>query len=354
MNVNSADELGRSYDWCYRVARGSGSSFYRAFWLLDRPQRNAMFALYAFARITDDLSDAPSDAERQPAVQIERLNAWRRLLGQRVSASAAGFPAESASSNNPHHLVRQCADAPYAGREYAAPQCAGSQCAVNACAELQSLSQYDRLWPALQHTVQTYHVPIRLLEDLIAGVAMDLQPVRMATWSEVDRYCYHVASTVGLACTAIWQADDALPLQQAIDCGVAFQLTNILRDVREDAARNRIYLPLNELEKFDCDVDSWLAGAPRGDWIGLVSSAVERARALYRSGAGTVDHLPPRSARMFALMWSSYRQLLEAVDRQKANLWTARRARVPTGQRWKLLACSILGPTSFESLTREC
>jgi phytoene synthase len=196
-------------------------------------------------------------------------------------------------------------------------------------------------------------MPLELLEDLVAGVAMDLQPVRLMEWSDVDRYCYHVASTIGLACTSIWQADESLPLQQAIDCGLAFQMTNILRDLREDAARNRIYVPLAELERYGCDVESWLAGAPRGNWPELVSSVIERTRALYASGARTIDHLPQPGARMFALMWSSYRQLLETVDRQKAFLWTNRRVRVTSGQQLKLFAKALVTPTTSERLSRE-
>lgn len=333
--MNSADELARSYEWCYRVARASGSSFYRAFWLLERPERLAMFTLYAFARITDDLSDsasanaageaAPASGPKpRPAAgePVDRravlLTAWRRQLAHRIAASAESADGELA----------ECQLADYQLAEH-------------------ELAQYELLWPGLKHTVRTYGVPVGLLEDLITGVAMDLHPVRLQNWSQVDRYCYHVASTVGLACTSIWRAADSLPLQQAIDCGLAFQLTNILRDLREDAARNRIYLPIEELQRYGCDVDSWLAQNPRGDWVGLVSSVVERTHALYDSGAGTVDHLSPRGGRMFALMWSSYRQLLEAVDRHKEQLWTHRRLRVSTTQRLRLLAETLLtAPTS--------
>ena len=316
--MNTADELAGSYQWCYRVARDSGSSFYWAFWLLDRPQRNAMFALYAFARITDDLSDAANE-QRSAEDRGELLHAWQGLLHHRMSLGVHSVPPRGGNSGIGH---------------------------VD-----ETLSRYDPLWPALRHTIKTYSVPLDLLDDLIAGVVMDLQPVRLEHWSDVDRYSYHVASTVGLACAHIWQAADTLHLQEAIDCGLAFQMTNILRDVREDAGRNRIYLPIDELRKYGCDTQSWLNGSPAGDWLGLVSSAIERARGLYASGAKTVDHLPMRGARMFALMWCNYRQLLENIDRHKEHLWT-RRLRVPRWQRLQLLLKTLSTPAKSERLRR--
>ncbi len=147
---------------------------------------------------------------------------------------------------------------------------------------------------------------------------------RFASWEEVDKYSYHVASTVGLACTRIWQAADTLPKSPPIDCGLAFQLTNILRDLREDAARNRIYLPLSELTAFGCDEASWLSGNPQGDWQGLVRSVILRARAFYESGKHTIDHLPRPGKRIFGLMWSTYHDLLNTIDRQQSQLWSQR------------------------------
>ena len=318
--MNTAEDLARSYEWCYRVARDSGSSFYWAFWLLDRPQRNAMFALYAFARITDDLSDGAND-HRTAAARDEQLDAWRRLLDHRVLLGVHGSVARHA------HTPILPAD--------------------------ETLSRYDLLWPALRHTVKKYNVPVELLQDLVTGVAMDVRPVRLELWSDVDRYCYHVASTVGLACTHIWQAADSLPLQEAIDCGLAFQLTNILRDLREDAARDRIYLPMEELRKFNCDPQAWLNGAPSGDWLGLVDGTIERSHHLYASGAKTVDHLPARGARMFALMWCHYRQLLETIARHKAHLWTGRPICLTRWQRLRLLIKTVSTPPKSARLWRD-
>jgi phytoene synthase len=321
LGVNVGNELARSYQWCYRVARGSGSSFYRAFWLLERPQREAMFALYAFARITDDLGDSTADAADDLQARSATLGAWQALLETRLPPPATA--SQSATGTAPEN-ARAAAD----------------------------LSRFALLWPALRETVIQYHIPTELLHDLVQGVMMDLDEVRFSDWTGVDRYCYHVASTVGLACTCIWQAADALPRRQAIDCGLAFQLTNILRDLREDAGRQRIYLPLSELERFGCDPQLWIAGRPDGDWLGLVDSVIARTRELYRSGAQTIDYLPAGGARMFWLMWSSYRELLEAIDRQKADLWNGKRVRVSRCKRLALLARSLTARTDSEGLRR--
>lgn len=314
--MHSGDELPRSYQWCYGVARGSGSSFYRAFWLLDRPQRQAMFALYAFARITDDLGDSGKEDTRRNA-----LRAWQVQLQHRLP--------------QPGHSLGE--------------QLTASEELTEATSDLE---KFQPLWPALRDTVCKYKIPPELLHDLVAGVAMDLDHVRFRDWSAVDRYCYHVASTVGLACTCIWEASQSLPRRQAIDCGLAFQLTNILRDLREDALRDRIYLPLSELERFGCDPQSWIAGSPCGDWLGLVDSVIARAHEFYDSGAPTIDYLPPRGARMFRLMWSSYRELLCAIDRRKADLWKGQRIGLSSLKRIELLTRSFTARTHSASLQR--
>lgn len=320
-----------SYDWCYRVARGSGSSFYRAFWLLDKPQRIAMFALYAFARITDDLGDghenAPANSphgwqlDRSIASQV-RLAAWSKLLSDKLAESV------SRVGHTTHVLPEGM---------------------LAAEAELR---QFDQLWPALRDTIVRYGIPPSLLQELIDGVAMDGDCVRFATWEELDKYSYRVASTVGLACTRIWQAADTLPKAPPIDCGLAFQLTNILRDLREDAARNRIYLPMSELNRFGCDEDSWLTGQPRGDWPGLVRSAILRARGLYESGKHTIDHLPRAGKRIFGLMWSTYHDLLDAIDRKHTQLWQPERITLSPINRMKLLTRALITTPSSKSLGR--
>lgn len=319
-----------SYDWCYRVARGSGSSFYRAFWLLEKPQRIAMFALYAFARITDDLGDGndaalahlPSntwqlDQSLAPAV---RLAAWSRMLSDKLAESV---------SRTAHSSLEALESLAIAENE---------------------LRQFEALWPALRDTIMRYGIPPSLLQELIEGVAMDGDNVRFADWEGLDKYSYHVASTVGLACTRIWQAADTLPKAPPIDCGLAFQLTNILRDLREDSQRNRIYLPMSLLQSYGCDETSWLAGQPQGDWQGLVRSVIQRARGLFESGKHTIDHLPKPGKRIFGLMWATYHDLLKTIERRQSQLWQPERIRLSTFNRAALLARALLSTPNSKSL----
>lgn len=262
-----------SYRWCRDTAARSGSSFYRSFGLLDPSARNAMFALYAFARITDDIGDGDGSIDSKRA----RLRCMRASLSRRSESPEA----ETAT------LVH--------------------------------------LWPAVHDAIDRYAIPISLLEEIIDGVEFDLRPVRIENTAQLDRYCYQVASAVGLACTHIWQARPDLSRQAAIDCGLAFQFTNIVRDVREDAARGRIYVPLDLLAHHTCSPDAWLAGRPDGDWKGAVRSLIQRAHQLYDSGFRTIEALPPRGADMFSLMWHSYRRLLDVVEADMDQLWSGRR-----------------------------
>ena len=290
-----------------------------------------MFALYAFARITDDLGDGshqPLASSAKPwhldttIPTAVRMSAWSQMLSDKLAESV--YRAAHTHQHAPESM---------------------------AAAE-NELRQFDQLWPALRDTIMRYGIPPSLLQELIEGVSMDGDRVRFASWEDVDKYSYHVASTVGLACTRIWQAADTLPKGPPIDCGLAFQLTNILRDLREDAARDRIYLPQSELAAFGCDEAAWLAGNPQGDWQGLVQSVIRRARSLYESGKHTIDHLPRPGKRIFGLMWATYHDLLKTIDRQQAQLWQPERIRLSTWNRTTLLARALITTPSSKSLGR--
>ena len=179
-----------SFLHCRRVTTQANSSFPLAFRLLPRAQRRAMDALYAFMRVTDDLADEPGD----PAVKRAQLAAWRAAL-----------------------------DAALAGK-FTHP-----------------------VFPALAHTVRTFGVPPRYLHDVIDGVEADIEPVRYSSFAELYPYCYRVASAVGLACVRVWGFRDGVTPAEADApaeaAGIAFQLTNILRDLGEDLTRGRVYLP---------------------------------------------------------------------------------------------------------------
>ena len=200
--------LADSYEDCRVLTCRTAHNFRFSFLTLPREQRGAMNALYAFNRITDDLGD---DESLPVEERREQLAAWR----ESVRAALAVVPTDAALTLNPQR------------------------------------SAFDRYLPAIADMVARYRVPHEYLFAVIDGVELDLQPVEVATFGELERYCYHVAGAVGLCCIHVWGfRDDPAVRQFAIDCGLALQLTNILRDLAEDADRGRVYLPREDLDRF--------------------------------------------------------------------------------------------------------
>ncbi len=309
-------ELRGSRRLCGRICRQSKSSFLVSFALLDGPRRKAMCALYAFARLTDDLGDSQESVE----LRTIQLAQWREWLWQYCD-----------------------------GKE-------GDNVGRKQRSELSIMGQ-PTIWPALRDCVVRYHVPVKLLDDIIAGVCMDVQPQQPRDWIELEHYCYHVASSVGLCCAYIWRNDcnamstmashSPIPndiSRAAIDCGQAFQMTNILRDISEDARNGRIYIPQTLFASFDVDRQGWLAAQPTGQWEAMLDEIAGRARQLYSTGWPTIEALTPQSQRMFSLMWRSYRGLLERIAVDKSRLWDTRRIRLPQRQRWGLLTTHFVTP----------
>jgi len=289
------DQVAESYRWCRQLCRRSGSSFCWTFVLLPRQQCDAMYSLYAFARITDDLADGDRSLESKR----KGLSAWLAL--------SESFDSDMNLSVDVH-------------------------------------KDSSLLWPSLKYAKQSYDIPKALLTDIVRGVIMDLDHVQPRDLQELEHYCYHVASAVGLACTRIWRADKAMPPQAAIDCGIAFQLTNVLRDVASDAGMGRIYIPATELARFGVDASKWLSGAPNGDWQSVIRSVAQRAEELYASGWSTIEYLPPPSRRLFSLMWRYYHALLLEVLRNVDQLWKVSRTRIPTLVRARLAAQHFIAP----------
>ncbi len=307
--VRDSRAIRDSYSWCRQLCRQSKSSFFASFGLLDPPRRRAMYALYAFARITDDLGDSLEPA----SLRRQQLEAWRKTLQQRLLTTSNGEP--------PQHSQ------PW-------------------------LARYASLWPGLHDAVTTFDIQPQLLLDIVHGVCMDIDHRPPNDWEQLQDYCYHVASAVGLACGQIWRAVDPLPTDSAIQCGIAFQLTNILRDLGEDARLGRIYIPLSELERFGIDRQRWLAGAPDGRWRELVDSVAAEAARKYELGWPTINALTPRSQRMFSLMWHSYRQLLSRIEADKQAVWSQTKIRLPFTARLSLLTSHSL-PVLYRQLSRR-
>lgn len=272
--------LVRSYRYCEDVARREAGNFYPAFLLLPAPKRRAMCALYTFMRIADDLSD-----EQMPVADKRRLlGDWRGGLRR---ALAGDF-------THPAHA-------------------------------------------ALRDAALRYRIPPRYLEAVIDGVEMDLEPTVYRTFGELRNYCWHVASVVGLACIHIWGFHGGDAERFAEDAGIAFQLTNILRDLGEDAGRGRVYLPAEDLARFGYDEDRLRAGTCDAAFQALMRFEIARARDYYQSGWRLLARLSPPGRAVFAMMARTYRGLLAEIERRGYDVFRSR-ARVPT---WKKLLFAL-------------
>jgi phytoene synthase len=259
--------LARSYAYCERVARREAGNFYYAFRVLPRAQRLAMCALYAFMRVADDLSDGS-----QPIPEKRRLiEAW----GERWKCALAGIYSH-------------------------------------------------RLHAAFHHAVCTYQIPHQYIEAVLAGVAMDLEPVCYETFAELYLYCYRVASAVGLACIHIWGYEGDSANDYAESAGIAFQMTNILRDLGEDAARGRIYLPREDLRRFGYLKDQLAHGERSAAFRELMRFEVERTRGYYEAAKPLVHLLQPAGRAVFLIMSRTYRGLLEAIERREYDVFSKR------------------------------
>jgi len=227
--MRSATEVAASYEYCRNVAKAVARNFYYGFALLPPAKRDALCALYAFMRHADDISDS-SSAVRDKA---ERLNAWRNALSNALRGEY----------NN------------------------------------------NKVLPAFHHTVQQYGIPRKYFDDLFSGAEMDLTVDRYATFEDLRHYCYCVAGTVGLCCVHVFGFRNTDAIGLAMKLGIAFQLTNILRDVREDFEMGRVYLPQEDLARFACTDRDIAAKNASPAFVELMKFEVDRAWQYYEEGA---------------------------------------------------------------------
>ena len=304
-----------SYRHVRRISRRSGSNFYRSFWLLPKPKREAMCALYAFARTTDDLGDC----DEPTSLRTRWLNWWRQAVAINLLADRPvehvvlpdGLLPNGASSTKgwPIDLHRRASE----------------------------------ILPALRDAAMRYQIPSRYLLEIVDGVLADQQKTRFDTYEQVEHYCYLVASAVGLACLHIWEFDGEVPQTAAIDCGLAFQLTNILRDVAEDAGRGRIYLPRQHYEQHGLSEDDLLKPRPDDRLRCLVLDEVARAKQLYKSGWGVWDSLHPDGRPMFSMMWRTYRKLLDRIAESPGSV-AVRRVRLTPTEKFGIVSRHFVSP----------
>jgi phytoene synthase len=244
-----------------RLTRQSGTSFYYAFQVLPAAKRRAIYALYSFCRVVDDCVDEP---DGQGAAGLDR---WLEELGR----CFAGCPATEL------------------GRELAA-------------------------------AVRRFPIPRRCLEEVVAGCRMDLSTRRYGTFAELRGYCERVASAVGLATIEVFGYRDPGTREYAVELGLALQLTNLLRDVAADAARDRIYVPREDLDRFSVTEGEWLAaaaGGPRTPGLeSLLAFEADRARAHYGRAARRLPAVDRRAMLSAEMMGAIYRATLEELARR--------------------------------------
>lgn len=273
--------LADSYAYCKRLARREAGNFYHAFRILPAGQRRSMCALYAFLRIADDLSDGPDSV----AVKRQLLADWRRQFVESLN----GIP------THPLH-------------------------------------------PALSDAVRRHEIPVEYLHAVLDGVEMDLEPVCYEDFDQLRRYCYHVASAVGLACIHIWGFSDGRARAYAESAGVAFQLTNILRDLGEDANRDRVYLPREDLRRFDYTEDDLRRQVCDERFRSLMQFQVQRAHRFYEEAVPLEGLLARPGRAVFQVMARTYRGLLGVMERRQFDVF-ARRVRLSTWRKvWLVLS----------------
>lgn len=200
----------------------------------------------------------------------------------------------------------------------------------------------EPILPAVADLIHRRNIPKQLMFDVIDGVESDLTPRTFETFAQLEDYCYHVAGAVGLCCIRIWGYTDPRAEIAAVACGTAFQLTNILRDVSEDLAAGRIYLPQEDLTRFQVTPEVLSSGGADSRWQQLMRFEVDRARDYYRKAAPILEWLSPAGRRVQRAMFRMYGGLLDEIERRRFDVHS-RKVRVPRRVKWLIAARSLLG-----------
>jgi len=264
-------------EYCQQKAAASGSSFYYSFVFLPAERRRAITALYAFCREVDDVVDETSDAQ----VAAAKLAWWRLEVAKLFSG-------------NPQHPVTQ----------------------------------------ALAVFKDRYSIAQDRLNEIIDGMEMDLTQTRYLDWPGLERYCYRVAGAVGLLAAAIFGYRDARTLDYARELGTAFQLTNIIRDVGEDARKNRIYLPMADLKEFGVPAADILQARETPEFGRLMAFEAARARSHYKKAMQVLPDADRRAQRPGLIMAAIYRTLLDEIERDGFRVLTRRTSLTPLRKFW--------------------
>jgi phytoene synthase len=277
------NSLEASQAYCRDVAKKRAKNFYYSFVLLSPEKKNAMCAMYAFMRYCDDLSD-------EPGATRTAMDRWRAAL----TAALEGQPDSSS------------------------------------------------VWPAFLDAVRRYEIPHEYFYDMITGVASDLSPRIFRVFGELYEYCYRVASVVGLTTIHIFGFDSTEALPLAEKCGIAFQLTNILRDVREDAGLGRVYLPLEDLASFGVTLGDLKESRRTAAFEGLMEFEIARARRFYAESAPLIGMVHKDSRGSLRALIAIYSGLLERIAESPSDV-LRRRISLPAVEKTWIVLRSAMG-----------
>jgi phytoene synthase len=290
-------QLASSYRYCRRIARAAARNFYYAIFLLPREKRDALCALYAFMRKADDISDLPADAQRKR----EQMAAWREMLEAALRGEFGDEPAA----------------------------------------------------PALRDTVTRYQIPPQYLRDLIRGTEMDLDLRAFPDFEALRKYCYHVAGTVGLCCVHVFGFADSRVPALAERLGLAFQLTNILRDVKTDFRLGRVYLPQDELARCGCNPAELGASSLSPSLREVLRLVAGRAREAYDAGRELLPLIARDSQPALWALIRIYRALLAEIERRGYDVISQPEIHLSRAAKLAIMLRARLGGWDSENVLEE-
>ncbi len=264
-------------EYCQAKAAQSGSSFYYSFLFLPLEKRQAITALYAFCREVDDIVDETSDAD----LARTKLAWWSEEVSELFHGTAQ------------HPVTR-----------------------------------------ALLTAVEKFDLPEARFQEVLAGMQMDLSQNRYPSFQHLELYCHRVAGVVGLMAAEIFGCTQAATHGYAERLGTAFQLTNIIRDIGEDARRNRIYIPLDELQQFDIQPSDILHGHNSDRFRALLGFQIDRARDFYMRAFSELPDADRRAQRPGLIMAAIYQSLLDDIEKRQTNVLTTRASMSPIRKLW--------------------
>lgn len=306
-------DVAESYEVCQQVARDAHSNFYYAFYLLPKPKRNALVALYAFNRLVDDAADEGADV----AAKQRGLARWRAELDEAVTG------------------IDQCFDGTAATRLLESPH-----------------SQAMAILPALADTLERYKISTRYLHDLISGAEMDLTIQSYPTFERLKEYCYRVAGTVGLTCTHVFGFRDSRAIDLAEKLGLAFQLTNIIRDVHEDYSVGRVYLPEEDLAKYSVGPSDFARSEATLGVRELLRFEADRAWENYEAGAALINLIEQDSRGTLWLLVHTYSALLARIESMDFAVF-GERVRLSKAEKMLFIAKARFGRLTEENILEK-